>query len=101
MLLNTLPGQFYMFTVLRFGLAMVLCGHRTLRLLIKRWRGMDQKANVYIDDGICSAKSQLEPMQCSHWLGFLIDLGKGTFQVPQDCIQSFMGTFISRFQWES
>ena len=46
---------------------------------------MDLKANVYIDDGICSAKSQLEPMQCSCWLGFLIDLGKGTFQVPQDC----------------
>ena len=31
-----------------------------LRLLVKRWRGMDLKANVYIDDGICSAKSQLE-----------------------------------------
>lgn len=31
--------------------------------------------------------SLLEHMQCGRWLGFLIDLLKGTFQVPQDPIQ--------------
>lgn len=31
--------------------------------------------------------SLLEPMQCGCWLGFLIDLLKGTFQIPQDPIQ--------------
>ena len=79
---------------------------------------MSLKVVVYIDDGICSAKSalaathakgnlvgdldlvgfvlnipksQLKPLQCGRWLGFLIDLCKGTFQVPQDRILKLQG----------
>ena len=55
---NAADSKFYMFTVLPFGLAMA-CYVVTelLRQLVKRWRGMDLKAIVFLDDGICSAKS--------------------------------------------
>jgi len=89
---------FYKFTVLPFGLAIACYVFiKVLSSLVKQWKGMAMK--VIVDDGICSAKSsqgalhaksillddldqaglvlyvpksQLEPIQCGLWLGFLI-----------------------------
>ena len=78
---------------------------------MKRWRGRGIRNIIYIDDGICAAptveecianrdiviqdlakagfvlntkKSCLDPVQYGRWLGFMLDLKGGSFQVPND-----------------
>ncbi len=82
-----------------------------MRPLVKRLQARGVWCIVYIDDGICAAstsldcgrvrnlvisdlenvgfllnreKSCLEPAQSGRWLGFLLDLSKGSFRVPED-----------------
>ena len=50
--------KFYVFKVLPFGLATAcFIVTKLLRPLVKQWRSLGMKAIMYIDDGICSAKS--------------------------------------------
>ena len=93
--------QFYMFTVLPFGLATACyIFTKLMRPLVKRWRGNGLRAVVYLDDGIVAAngmeaaeqasvnvrqdlanpgflthegKSQWVPSQKISWLGFDLD----------------------------
>jgi hypothetical protein len=105
---------FYMFRVLPFGLSSACYVFtKVLRPLVKRWRDKGIRAIIYIDDGIVAAKSReqclmdqqlvtsdldlagfilnisklrLEPHQLGGWLGFIIDLCKGNFHVPEEKI---------------
>ena len=97
-----------MLKVLPFGLA---SAYKITSTLVKRWRSKSICAIVYIDDGIGASKSKaqnmvhrdivvsdlklvgfvlnipkscLEPQQIGKWLGFILDLLKGNFHVPED-----------------
>ena len=102
--------RYFMFKVVPFGLATACYVFTILvRPLVKHWRSQGLRAIVYIDDGICAAstktlataacttivedlhragfvinqeKCTLEPTQIGRWLGFIIDLQRGTFFVP-------------------
>lgn len=99
-----------MFTVLLFGLSTACYVFtKLLRPLVRIWRSTGIKVVMYIDDGIIVAptvskttseskciweslhrpgfvinkeKSNWEPSQSGLWLGFKIDLGKGTLAIP-------------------
>ena len=99
-----------MFTVLLFGLSSACyLFTKLLRPLISLWRGRGLKVIIYLDDGIVAVcgkdraisesvlvksdlenagfvinveKSQLDPSHSIEWLGFVIDLSKGEFSVP-------------------
>ena len=103
--------RWYMFRVLPFGLSTACYVFtKLLRPLVKRWRSKGLRCIVYID-GICASgseqecisdtkliisdlehagfilnvpKSMFEPTQVGSWLGFIIDLLKGRFFVPQE-----------------
>ena len=107
--------KFYVFTVLPFGLASACYVFtKLLRPLVKRWRSLGLKVILYIDDGICSAKtadkaeenalmltrdldqsgfvlnrekSCLIPQKIGKWLGVLIDLKDGDFHIPKERIE--------------
>ena len=107
--------QYYVFTVLPFGLATACyIFTKLIRPLVKRWRGKGLRAVVYLDDGIVAAngmeaaerasvmvkqdlamagfiahkeKSQWTPAQRMCWLGFDLDLIKGVVSVPPQKIQ--------------
>ena len=103
--------QYYMFTVLPFGLATACYAFtKLLRPLVRHWRKQGLRALVYMDDGIVtvkgrepateaskcvrddlaragfivnSAKSNWSQSQQTTWLGFVIDLETGCIGVPQ------------------
>ncbi len=107
-------GAYYVFTVLPFGLASACYVFaKLLRPVVKFFRAQGQKLVVYVDDGIliganyqqtkrlCDsvvetlgktgfvlnrAKSCLEPQQSAKWLGFKIDLEKGSITMPSERI---------------
>ena len=108
--------QFYMFTVLPFGLdTACYIFTKLMRPLVKRWRGNGLRAVVYLDDGIVAVngmeaaeqtsiivrqdladagflaheqKSQWIPSQKIQWLGFDLDLERGVVSVPPQKIQN-------------
>ena len=101
---------YYVFTVLPFGLSTACyIFTKLMRPLVKYWRGRGLKAIVYLDDGIIAVdqeskapsessrvqrdlqcagfvvnveKSVWDPKSDIEWLGFIIDLAKGEFLVP-------------------
>ena len=107
--------QYYVFTVLPFGLATACYVFtKLIRPLVKHWRGQGLRAVVYLDDGIVAAngmeaarrasemvkqdlaragfvahkeKSQWTPSQKMQWLGFDLDLEEGVVSVPPHKIQ--------------
>ena len=102
--------NYYVFTVLPFGLATACyLFTKLMRPLVRYWRGRGLKAIVYLDDGIIAVKgeqraleesnlvrhelecagfvinqekSHWTPTKSIEWLGFNIDLAKGEFSVP-------------------
>ena len=106
--------QFYVFTVLPFGLATACyIFTKVLRPLVKFWHGRGMKIAVYLDDGIGAAKGWVgaeaasnfvrdmlgragfvaHPEKChwgpspsARWLGFNLDLSTGCLSVPLDKI---------------
>ena len=107
--------KWFAFRVLPFGLASACYVFtKLLRPLVKKWRSEGLRSIVYIDDGICAARSKfdctaaknmvltdldkagfvlsidkcvLDPVQRGEWLGFIIDLGSGSIFVPPDKIK--------------
>ena len=103
--------QYFVFTVLPFGLATACYVFtKLMRPLVRRWRGKGLRAIVYIDDGIVAVKgkdkavtasqqvqkdlllagwvvnvkkSQWEPDRSIRWLGFELDLEQGQIRVPR------------------
>ena len=110
----SVEGVFYVFTVLPFGLSSACyLFTKLLQPLIRLWRGRGLKTIIYLDDGIVAVhgkerairesasvkrhlesagfvinieKSQWDPSHSMEWLGFLINLSKGEFSVPNDKI---------------
>ena len=104
--------QFYVFTVLPFGLSSACyIFTKMVRPLVKYWRAKGLRVIVYLDDGLCAVdgesnalvasqlvRSTLEqagfvanvdksiwtPTQRLQWLGFVIDLSKGQIEVPTE-----------------
>ena len=104
--------QFYVFTVLPFGLASApYVFTKLLRPMVRLWRSRGLKSLIYLDDGIVAvkgeecaieasmwvknslervgfvvndAKSAWTPSHCVIWLGFKIDLLEGCVSVPQE-----------------
>ena len=73
--MNETVRKFYVFKVLPFGLATAcFIFTKLLRPLVKRWRSLGMKAIMYVDDGICSAKSYNEAE--SHGFRIKDDLDK-------------------------
>ena len=122
--------KWFTFRVLPFGLSTACYVFTKLIPLVKRWRSMGLRCIVYIDDGICASgsrqqctadtqqivddlalagfvlnrkKSCLEPQLEGVWLGFLLDLLKGMFCVPQEKVlklnssESIDGVLQSKF----
>ena len=115
--------RWYAFKVLPFGLASACYVFtKLLRPLVKRWRSMGLCCVVYIDDGICAAKSELkcnaakdmilsdldsagfilsiskcmlDPVQRGDWLGFTLDLRAGSFYVPGEKVSRLQSTIAS------
>ena len=108
--------NYFVFTVLPFGLSTACyLFTKLLRPLIRYWRGHGLKAIIYLDDGIVAVqgferalhesmlvkgdlekaglvvnveKSEWTPSNSIEWLGFLIDLSKGEFAIPEDKIRA-------------
>ena len=107
-------AQFFVFTVLPFGLATACYAFtKLLRPLVKYWRAQGLRVILYLDDGIVAvsgrqaaievsdkvrqdlakaglvenmAKSKWQPSQKTAWLGFELDLGAGQISIPQEKI---------------
>ena len=114
----SVEGVFYVFTVLPFRLSSACyLFTKLLRPLIRLWKGRGLKAIIYLDDGIVTVrgkerairesasvkrhlesagfvvnieKSQWDPSHSMEWLGFLINLSKGEFSVPNDKIDKLL-----------
>lgn len=108
--------QYYVFTVLPFGLATApYTFTKLLRPLVRYWRQQGIRVILYLDDGVVAveheveakktsmlvqndliragfviniAKSNLEPARRRTWLGFNIDLEKGCVSVPTAKVES-------------
>ena len=102
-------SQFYVFTVLPFGLSTAPSVFtKLLRPLVHLWRSKGYKAILYLDDGICvvegeasrvsrwvrgtlekagflanEAKCTWTPTYKLQWLGFNVDLERGELSVPE------------------
>lgn len=113
-------GQYFVFTVLPFGLATACYVFtKVLRPLVKFWRSKGLRTVLNIDDGIivshCQGsamhntkmvretldragllvnedKSHWEISQCGKWLGFDIDLAEGKIAVPKEKVAELLGT---------
>ena len=120
---------FYVFTVLPFGLSSACyLFTKLLRPHIRLWRGRGLKAIVYLDDGIVAVrgkdrairestvvkrdlenagfvinivKSQWDPSHSMEWLGFIIDLSKGEFSVPDEKISRLKSKLLEIKSTES
>ena len=106
--------RYFKFTVMPFGLSSA-CGLFTklLKPLVKRWRNQSKSCVVYLDDGICIAKSEevlrqqsreirmdlsnsgfiineskslFSPQSKLQWLGFLIDFQNAKIYIPENKI---------------
>ena len=114
--------QFYLFTVLPFGLATACYAFtKLLRPLVKYWRSQDLRAILYLDDGIVAVSGKGAAVQASHkvrrdlrdaglvehiekcnwaptqqitWLGFLLDLDKGRIFVPTDKVDRLKSQLV-------
>ena len=103
--------QYYVFTVLPFGLATApFVFTKIQKALLKHWRGLGIRIFTYLDDGIGGhsslqeakqvsnavkgdveksgfvwhpEKSCWEPTQCDEVLGFIVNLAEGYFKVPE------------------
>ena len=111
---NKVP-TYFVFKVLPFGLSLACyLFTKLLRPLVKYWRGHGYKVVVYLDDGICSVKTQRaetasrfvqeslanagfvahptkshwSPSYQVTWLGFDIDLQLGQIIVPTGKVQA-------------
>ena len=108
--------QYYVFSVLPFGLATACYAFtKLLRPLVKYWRAQGLRALVYLDDGIVAvagkenvervsekvredlvkaglmentAKCSWKPSQQIKWLGFELNLLQGQIVVPEEKISS-------------
>ena len=70
--------KWYTFKVLPFGLASACYVFtKLLQPLVKRWRSMELRCIVYIDDGFCASTSELECLEAKRTL--LDDLDKAGF----------------------
>ena len=100
----------YRFVVLPFGLSSApYVFTKMMRPLVRLWRSKGLKVVVYLDDGICALKNELEAREASswvketlakagwvynglksnwqptrklEWLGFDLDMGQGCISVP-------------------
>ena len=107
-------AQFFVFTVLPFGLATACYAFtKILRPMVKYWRSQGLRVILYLDDGIVAvsgmqaarevsdkvrrdlaraglventAKSNWDPSQEMAWLGFNLDLEVGQISIPQEKI---------------
>ena len=110
--------KYFQFIVLPFGLASACYVFtKVTRPLIKKWRKQGMRCTMYLDDGICGAKtfmlakflsgviqndlkncgftinykkSMLEPSKVGRWLGFQIDTAAMKYFVPQEKIESLL-----------
>ena len=108
--------NFYVFTVLPFGLATACYTFtKLMRPLVRYWRGRGLRTVVYLDDGIAAVKgkdkaiheskvvqsdlaraglivniekSQWVPTKTVVWLGFQIDLQEGHLMVPDEKVKA-------------
>ena len=108
--------QFYLFTVLPFGLATACYAFtKLLWPLVKYWHSQGLRALLYLDDGIVavagkeaagrasrkvredlvraglvenSTKCSWEPSQRAKWLGFELDLEQGQISIPEEKIEA-------------
>ena len=108
--------QFYLFTVLPFGLSTACYAFtKLLRSLIKYWQSLGLRALLYLDDGILAVKGMKQaevashqvredlvkaglvkhtekcswvPSQQTKWLGFKLDLQQGVISVPDEKIKA-------------
>ena len=104
--------KYFEFRVLSFGLSSTCYAFsKLLRPLVRKWRSMGLKVILYLDDGICFAKSEeasskasqllqadlhaaglvincekfnLIPTQLGRWLGYEIDLAAGSLRIPEN-----------------
>jgi len=107
-------AQFFVFTVLPFGLATACYAFtKLLRPLVKYWRSQGLRVILYLDDGVLAvsgkqaaleasgkvrqdlrkaglveniSKSNWHPSQRLTWLGFDLDLEVGQIAIPQEKI---------------
>ena len=121
-------GQYYVFSVLPFGLATACyIFTKVLRPVVKFWRSKGIKAVLYIDDGVIIShdvqdalenisiiqgslseagfvvneeKSCWELSQVGRWLGFVIDLSKGVLEIPREKTQDLV-SLLERAQREN
>ena len=67
-------SQFYVFTVLPFGLSTApYVFTKLLRPLVRLWRGKGCKAVLYLDDGICAVEGEEEAFKVSSWVRETLD----------------------------
>ena len=111
-------GDYFVFTVLPFGLATACYVFtKVLRPLVKYWRMQGMRLVLYLDDGIgmsrnrdcnvlCSKvvratlenagfvtqpeKCAWEPSQSGAWLGYELDLVRGIISIPQKKINKLL-----------
>ena len=121
-------SQFYVFTVLPFGLSTApYVFTKLLRPLVCLWRGKGCKAILYLDDGICAVEREREAVRVStwvrdtlekegfvaneakctwtpthklQWLGFNIDLEQGELSVPETKLSMLKSLLRCAVTWQ-
>ena len=121
--------QFYVFSVLPFGLATACYAFtKLLRPLVKYWRSQGLRALLYLDDGIVAVKGKQQAEEASHkvrqdlvkvglvehtakcswvpsqqarWLGFNLDLQQGVISVPEEKIAALKLQLIAALDGDS
>lgn len=110
--------KYFTFSVLPFGLSSA-CNIFTkiLRPFVKRWRAHGAKIVMYLDDGVCTAKTQVElnyqvlrirddlrkagfivnesksnwnPKHIVTWLGFVINLNRFEVSLPEEKVDKIV-----------
>jgi hypothetical protein len=112
-------ARYFVFKVLPFGLASAcFVFTKMLRPFVSRWRGMGLSAIMYIDDGICGCRTEVEalsasvqqqndlsnagwkvndkksdwkPRQIGEWLGLVIDTIRMQFVVSERKVSKLRG----------
>ena len=119
-------GEFYVFTVLPFGLSTACyIFTKLMRPLVRYWRARGVRIVLYLDDGLGAAsgsqatteasklvqttlgqagfvthpsKSKWEAVQRLSWLGFVIDTELGQIEIPQEKLQCLKGMIQQTLQ---
>ena len=113
--------EFYVFCVLRGIATACYVFTKVMRPLVKYWRQQGIHVVVYLDDGLVAVKgvqnatkvstvvqqdlikagwvenvtkSEWVPSRQQSWLGFNIDLEKGTIEVPQIKLDNFRAQLL-------